>query len=1110
MPAPIPRSSLLAIQKLLHDNNSLPLLEPKVWQSVKELGINKQPATKRGFRGGRKLQRKIPVKISAHRPALWGQGHDPVKAIQEGTADFASHRQCHSRYLVSLPAAIETQIGYRPTNSDKLVDRQSAALHSGTYNLTPIVLSSGMRNRHSLKSVTVYSLNAQSVKNKASSLADLITDLDMDIMALTETWLGTAVDQQVIGDLVPSGYNILSVPRLDNRRGGGVAVVFKSGLSVNLVSSTQDKLYNQFEHMDCTISSRDCSIRLCVVYRPPPCSRNGLKTTDFFEEWSKYLDQLSASHVDHILVGDLNFHLDLPSNTCTAQLNSLLDTHGLTQHITGPTHRKGHTLDVVITRESSESLLCSVPAVSDLGLCDHYATHFSVRLNRPPKEQVTVSFRRLKEVCVADFARDVASSTVLSDTDKPLDDLVENYYSELQSILDKHAPLCTQTITKRPNTQWYTDELREAKHERRRRERTWRRTKLTVHHELYREQCRTVNTLLFKARQDFFSDKIIACGRDQKKLFRVTRSLMGDKGEVTLPAHDSKQELAENFNRFFTDKVSAIRMSILESRTGSPDSVDEVPFNGEPLADFTPVTLEEVQRIVSKAPTKSCELDTIPTWLLKQCQDPLLPIITETINQSLTQSTVPSAFKRAIVRPLIKKPGLDKECLKNYRPVSNLRFVSKVLERVVSDRLESHISANGLHDTHQSAYRRYHSTETALLKVQTDILDALDKGSAVVLIMTDLSAAFDTLDHSILLERFRHTFGIRGGALEWIRSYLSERSQQVVIGESSSSECELEYGVPQGSVLGPKMYCMYTRPVGDIARRHNMQHHGYADDAQAYDVLVLPAQWAVMSERIVACVNELQLWMDKNMLKLNQEKFEFIVFHPRQQSLDPHMFTLVIGDNTFMPAAHVRNLGVHQDKCLTMEKHVSSITKACYHQIRCIGKIRKFITTDACRSLTQSMVISRMDYANVLLHNLPKTLLNRLQLVQNTCARLVSRTPRRDHITPVLIELHWLPVQYRTTYKVLLYTYKALHGQAPQYICDLVEEYRPTRALRSASQSLLRVPQCRTTTYGPRSFRVSAPKLWNELSEQLKQAPTLVSFKKQLKTYLFKKAYDVQ
>jgi len=436
-----------------------------------------------------------------------------------------------------------------------------------------------------------------------------------------------------------------------------------------------------------------------------------------------------------------------------------------------------------------------------------------------------------------------------------------------------------------------------------------------------------------------------------------------------------------------------------------------------------------------------------------------------------------------------------------------LSFLSKVLERVVAERLEVHLRENSLHDVYQSAYRQHHSTETVLLRVQTDILDALDRGSLVVLIMIDLSAAFDTLDHDILLSRFDHSFGIRDDALQWLRSYLTGRMQCVAIGQSQSSESQLSFGVPQGSVLGPKLYCMYTRPVGEIARKHNMQHLSYADDTQGYQILELPSEWPIVSNTISACVKEIQNWMSKNMLKLNQDKFEFTIFHPKQVQLDSSQLTLSIGENIFNPSASVRNLGVVQDQ--SMEKHVACVTRACYNQIRSIGKIRKYITTDACRSLCQSTVTARLDYANVILHNLPRSLLHRLQLVQNTCARLVTRTRRRDNISPVLVELHWLPVEFRIQYKVLLYTYKALHGLAPQYISDLLQEYKPMRTLRSSSQSLLMVPKSRTVTYGSRSFRVAAPKLWNQLTEELKSAPTLVSFKRQLKTYLFRLAHNV-
>ena len=177
----------------------------------------------------------------------------------------------------------------------------------------------------------------------------------------------------------------------------------------------------------------------------------------------------------------------------------------------------------------------------------------------------------------------------------------------------------------------------------------------------------------------------------------------------------------------------------------------------------------------------------------------------------------------------MKKTGLDNDILKNYRPVSNLTFISKIIEKVISGRLNKHLINNGLFDPLQSAYRDKHSTETALIKVQNDILSALDVGSSAILLMLDLSA-FDTIDHDILLSRLCNVYGITGNALDWFRSYLTDRIQRVVIEDSVSVDQELYFGVPQGSVLGPRIYCMYTKHVSDIIQRHGLSHHSYADD----------------------------------------------------------------------------------------------------------------------------------------------------------------------------------------------------------------------------------------------------------------------------------------
>ena len=180
-------------------------------------------------------------------------------------------------------------------------------------------------------------------------------------------------------------------------------------------------------------------------------------------------------------------------------------------------------------------------------------------------------------------------------------------------------------------------------------------------------------------------------------------------------------------------------------------------------------------------------------------------------------------------------------------------------------------------DPLQSAYKDKHSTETALIKVQNYILSALDAGSSAVLLMLDLSAAFDTIDHDILLSRLCNVYGITGYALDWFRSYLTGRIQHVVIENAVTGDQELGFGVPQGSVLGPKIYCLYTKPVSDIIQWHGLSHHSYADDTQLYMTMNHSNNnWQDGLARIQLCVSEIREWMNQNMLKLNNDKTELI------------------------------------------------------------------------------------------------------------------------------------------------------------------------------------------------------------------------------------------
>ena len=409
----------------------------------------------------------------------------------------------------------------------------------------------------------------------------------------------------------------------------------------------------------------------------------------------------------------------------------------------------------------------------------------------------------------------------------------------------------------------------------------------------------------------------------------------------------------------------------------------------------------------------------------------------------------------------------------------------------------------------QSAYRAGHSTETALLRIKNDIDAALDRKSMVILVMLDLSSAFDTIEHEVLLTRLEHTFGITDKALAWLRSYLSERHQNVVVDSTMSADYVLQCGVPQGSVLGPVLYCMYTRPVCDIVARHGMQYHCYADDIQIYATVGRDQCIAAALLKIEACVMEVADWMVRSQLKLNKDKSQAIIFHNVKQS--PHVpadtYVNIAGQRVRL-ATSVRNLGVLFDSALTMESQVASVAKTCYYQIRNIGQIRSCITSDACKILVHAMVTSRIDYCNALLYGLPQTMLKRLQRVQNCAARLICRRKKHDHVTPLLKELHWLPIHVRPTYKLLTIAYSVMHGLAPEYLAELLDRHHPRRVLRSASAELFSVPFSQTVRHGDRRFSVAVATLWNQLPNSLRRIETLPLFRTHLKTHLFRGAFS--
>ena len=607
------------------------------------------------------------------------------------------------------------------------------------------------------------------------------------------------------------------------------------------------------------------------------------------------------------------------------------------------------------------------------------------------------------------------------------------------------------------------------------------------------------------AKSKYFSNKIYDNSRDQKKLFQIADQLLYRKKTSPLPSHADVNELAEDFADYFTQKIEAIRDSFAPSNYVFKQNLICIPK----LRKLEHTNQDELKKIILSANSKSCALDPIPTVLLKSCLDVLLPVLCSMVNKSFDTTSMPESMKTALVTPLLKKPSLDEENRKNYRPVSNLSYVSKLVERVAVKRINEHMTSHGLHEPVQSAYRKHHSVETALLKIYDDVLCAVDENQVVMLTLLDLSAAFDTVEHSILLRRLETEFGICDDALRWLHSYLSDRRQSVVVEGVRSAPRELSCGLPQGSLVGPFCFPPYTSHIGQIARKHDIKVHLYADDTQLY-LAFDPSGGCSEVDLMMDCIEEVRLWMEANMLKLNDSKTEYMLLGSKNalKKVSEDAKSIKVGDAVVEAADSARNIGAIMDSNLNMVDHINKVTSSCYYHLWNISRIRKNLTNESTKTLIQAFVISKLDNMNSLLFGLPDKTIKKLQLVQNQAARIITRIGRYDHVTGAMINLHWLPVKYRIEYKICVLTFKCLHQQAPSYLSELVTPYVPSRSLRSADKGLLCEKRAKTKTYGERAFSICAPKLWNKLPEDLRSVNSLDSFKSNLKTHMFRIAYE--
>ena len=915
-----------------------------------------------------------------------------------------------------------------------------------------------------------------------------LSDEAIDVAGICETWLSEDTSP-ITASIKSHGYTILHDFRR-NQRGGGTAVIFKSCYNVKRL--TINATYKTFEFTAVTVHTQsNKKLSIIVMYRTGPISQA------FLQELDSLLAIVFSKSDYFMLTGDLNIHFELQNNKKVKDCVGILMSYGLMQHVETATHHDGGYLDQIWSFSLDNSLTCNdvvVDTDNTLG-SDHYPVYCNIGIELKGKYFKELTYRNIKNID-AEFTTDLED--VLAYHSNPsstyiFGDYVRNLNSSVSEVLDKHAPVITKQITIVDKAPWFDKEYRNLRKLRRRAERKLRKSRKLIDKLQFKQLCKEATTLAIMKKREHFSKCIVNDNNNPRTLYQLVNKELDRKQSNPIPDFtEDISELASTFNTFFTDKIEKIRSSL--GNEPSP-KLDEFRSN-QYLDSLEPATEDEIRAILKDSGIKCSPSDLLPQKLLQENLDRLMPTILNLVNMSLREGSM-DGVKLADIIPLIKDTSLDINILKNYRPVSNLTFLGKLIERVVLKRLEKHLSDNGLTIPEQSAYKRNNSTETLLIRLSNDILVASDSKSATVVMLLDLSAAFDTVDHSLLLKILKTEIGLRGTALRWFSSFLTGRSQRIRINSNLSEDLLIRFGVPQGSVLGPVLFNIYIRSIYGYVKNLGFDIYGYADDHQIIRSFSPLVQNSVLSIDLSQCFKQIKVWMDQFFLQLNADKTQIIVFGPSTVLSDIRIYGTNLAPGIAVRFVNtVKNLGILMDSSLTMKQQVINMKKKCFTTLRNICKIRFLLSKHQLKMIVNSLVVSGLDYCNGLYYGINQELLHQLQLIQNSACKAITGKYKHDHLEDDFKHLHWLNIQKRILFKIALLTFKAINGLAPPYLQDLINYEHHGHALK------LIVPTT-STRMGARAFSVIGPKLFNSIPNWVKQTNNIEHFKKSLKTFLF-------
>ena len=932
-----------------------------------------------------------------------------------------------------------------------------------------------------------------------------LSDGDIDIACITESWITEGHDHTVF--LLNSyGFNISHTYR-KTRRGGGVAILVRN--TIKFKSIPRNGEYASFEwHGIKYLAKRAVSI-ICV-YRKQEVSMGV-----FLEELNELLTAICCNCSDQIiLTGDFNVHFEKRDKS-SIDLDNVTSNFGLQQNVENPTHIAGHMLDLIFSNPYDTDI--TVDVKKELALTtnssikfDHFPILFQIAVSKSthstePSTSKQFTWRNISQVDLADFSNCIQQELpfAINEAEENFQAKVIAYNSHLSTSLDKFAPSATRVGVEKKDDlpEWFDRDYIHERRYRRRLEKLYKRLQTDEAINVYAKQRDLCITLVNSKIKTFYTN-VMSETDNPSVLFKTVSKLWNKKNPKALPDHTSTKVLANKFNHQFIDKIERIRSNFTPALPDIPEEhCDSTSDLTSTLHSFEPATLDELKEIITEMKFKTSFDDPLPSALYKPLTEVLLPYILELVNLSLSTGDI-SGLKESTITPVLKKTGLDPNVLNNYRPITNLQFLSKLIEKVVHRRLTHHMTLNNLHCSTQFGYKKYHSTETLLLQIVDETLVGFDKRNGTVLILLDMSAAFDTVDLNKLMSILENKIGLKDTALSWFRSFLFGRHQKVKVDGVTSELLAVLYGVPQGSVLGPVLTNIYVSTLSEVAEKMGTKSSSYADDTNARIQLSLGFQYGNISVTIPRLMKQISSWMNSYFLKLNPNKTEIIFLCPPQLNDVPQLHGVFIDNQCIRFSNRVKFLSVHFDQNLNFEHHISEISSICHYHLNNIAKIKRYLSQSDTLKLMHAFITSKLDYCNCIFYGLNNYTSSKLQSIQNRAARIVlGLSPYATLTDSMLNDLHWLKLNQRIVFKILLLTHKFFMNIAPAYFSDIL-------FIIDCEERLLNVIYLHSK-HGKRSFSFCAPRYWNCLPRDIRLLNDTTKFKTCIKTVLFRNQNNI-